>query len=96
MATLIVSDSSQDGWTDFLTETVRILDGYDVRGVAVIALFEQKTAEDDQALAAYYNMALRDKQEAASIVEADVTKAIVKANLMKMLQELEDEEDGDG
>lgn len=95
MAVLIVSDHPQDGWTDFLADTVRIIDNYDVRGVAIIALFKEETAESDQALVAYHNMTLRDKQEAASIVEADVTKRILKSNLREMLQELEDEESGD-
>ncbi len=63
-----------------------------VRGVAVVALFRQDTDEDFQAVSAYQNMGLRDKQEAASIIEADVTRHILKANLRDMLDELEGED----
>ncbi len=85
------SDKPLEEWGRFLVETIHELDGFKVRGVAVVALLRQDTDEDFQAVTAYQNMALQDKQEAVSLIEADVTKQILKANLRDMLDELEGE-----
>lgn len=44
-------------------------------------------------LTGYYNMPLQDKQTAASNIQADVTDGIIRANMRRYLEELEQEDD---
>ena len=76
----------------FLEETMQILSSEKVQGLAVVALLEGPDESGADVLTGYYNMSLRDKQAAASQIQADVTDGIVRANIRRYLEEMEQEE----
>lgn len=94
MAMLITSDKPVEEWTSFIMESVSLLENRKVRGVAIVALLREETEDNARAVIGYHNMALKDKQEVVSLVQADVIKQIIRANLRELLQELEEDEDG--
>lgn len=93
MAYMLVSDKPVEDWASFLAEGIQELSRYKVRGVAMVALLEPGPDGENEVMTGYHNMNLRDKQEAASHIQADVTDGIVRANMRRYLEELENEED---
>lgn len=91
MSYILVSDKPTEEYAEFLAKTANELNGHKVRGIAMVALMEGD--DDCDAMTAYWNMGLMDRQEAASHIQADVTVGIIRANLRDMLGELE--EDGE-
>lgn len=81
---LILSDKPLESYEEFLGEAIRDLNGLPVRSIAVVALLEDKSA-----VVGYHNMDLFDQQLAAAQIQADITDAIVRANIAGYLQELE-------
>lgn len=93
MAQILLSDKPIEGWTSFLAENIQVLGKYKVRAVAVVALLEEPDEDGADVLTGYYGMDLQDKQTAASNIQADVTDGLVRANLRRYLQELEEEDE---
>lgn len=88
----ILSDKPFEDYISFVTETLQILSGEKVKGLAVVALLEEPDAGGADVLTGYYNMNLQDKQTAASNIQADVTDGIIRANMRRYLEEMEQEE----
>lgn len=88
----ILSDQPFEDYILFLEETMQTLSSEKVQGLAVVALLEGPDESGADVLTGYYNMSLRDKQEAASQIQADVTDGIVRANIRRYLEEMEQEE----
>lgn len=93
MAKILLSDRPIEGWATFLSENIQILEEYRVRAVALVVLLEEPGEDGADVLTGYYGMSLQDKQIAASNIQADVTDSIIRANIQKYLEELEEEQD---
>lgn len=89
----ILSDKPFEDYISFVTETLQILSSKKVRGLAIVALLEEPDEDGADVLTGYYNMSLQDKQTAASNIQADVTDGIIRANMRRYLEELEQEDD---
>lgn len=89
----ILSDKPFEDYISFVTETLQILSAKKVRGLAIVALLDEADEDGADVLTGYYNMPLQDKQAAASHIQADVTDGIVRANMRRYLEELEQEDD---
>lgn len=89
-AFMIVSDRPPEEYQAFLTQAIQDLSDYAVRGVALVALLEEPDEDEADVLTAYFNMNLQDKQLAAGNIQADVVDGIVRANMRRYLEELED------
>ena len=87
----ILSDKPFEDYISFMTETLQVLSSCKVHGLAIVALLEEPDEDGSDVLSGYYNMCLKDKQEAASHIQADVTDGIVRANMRRYLEELEQE-----
>ena len=85
---LILSDKPLESYEEFLGEAIQDLNGLPVRSVCVVALLEDKSA-----VVGYHNMDLADQQLAAAQIQADITDAIVRANIADYLRELESGEE---
>lgn len=88
----ILSDKPFEDYISFVTETLQILSAKKVRGLAIVALLDEADEDRADVLTGYYNMPLQDKQAAASHIQADVTDGIVRANMRRYLEELEQED----
>lgn len=88
---MIVSDSPAQDYENFLTEGMAEMRKYKVRSLAIVAILEKGEQEDT--LDGYFNMDLRDLQVAAATIQADITDKLVRANLRRYLEELEETED---
>ena len=88
----ILSDKPFEDYISFVTETLQILSAKKVRGLAIVALLDEADEDGADVLTGYYNMHLQDKQTAASHIQADVTDGIVRANMRRYLEELEQED----
>ena len=88
----ILSDKPFEDYISFVTETLQILSAKKVRGLAIVALLDEADEDGADVLTGYYNMCLKDKQTAASHIQADVTDGIVRANMRRYLEELEQED----
>ena len=91
----ILSDKPFEDYISFVTETLKIISHQKVRGLAVVVMLEEPDEDGAAALTAYFHLGLRGKEEAAANIRADITDGIVRANMRRYLQELE-EEDADG
>lgn len=87
---MLLSDRPQKNYETFLLEGLEELRKYTVRGLAVVALLEPDE-EDEAVLTGYFNMNLQDKELAAANIQADVVDGILRANIKRYLEELEDE-----
>lgn len=54
------------------------LSKYKVTGMAVVVMVEPKEPDDEDILAFYHHMSIRDKQLAAAVIEGDVHYAIAE------------------
>ena len=88
----ILSDKPFEDYISFVTETLQILSAKKVRGLAIVALLDEADEDGADVLTGYYNMPLQGKQAAASHIQADVTDGIVRANMRRYLEELEQED----
>ena len=91
---IVLSDRPLEKHEQFLAEAMESLDGSPVFGVALVALMEDGTA-----FTGYHGVmaGLAGKQLAAAQIQADVTDAIVRANIADYLEEAEEceEEEAD-
>lgn len=92
---MVVSDEPLRDYQKFLTQAIRDLSGYKVGGIALVALLEEPDEDGADVLTAYFHLGLRGKEEAAANIRADVTEGIVRANLRRYLQELEEEDEAE-
>lgn len=96
MSYILLSDKPAEGYAEFLARAINDLSSYNVRGIALVALLDQPQEENIDAMTAYWNMSLRDKETAVADVQSDITAQIVRANLRTFLEELEREGEDDG
>ena len=61
-----------------LVELMEDLSKYKVTGMAVVVMVEPKEPDDEDILAFYHHMSIRDKQLAAAGIEGDVHYAIAE------------------
>lgn len=87
---MLLSDRPQKNYEAFLLEGLEELRKHTVRGLAVVALLEPDE-EGEAVLTGYFNMSLQDKELAAANIQADVVDGILRANIKRYLEELEDE-----
>lgn len=90
---MVVSDEPLRDYQEFLTQAMRDLSGYKVGGIALVALLEEPDEDGADALTAYFHLGIRGKEEAAANIQADITDGIVRANIRRYLQELEEEDE---
>ena len=57
------------------------------------ALLEEPDEDGADALTAYFHLGVRGKEEVAANIQADIIDGIVRANLRRYLQELEEEDE---
>lgn len=88
----ILSDKPLEDYIPFVAETLQAISAKKVRGLAIVALLDEADEDGADVLTGYYNMPLQDKQTAASHIQADVTDGIVRANMRRYLEELEQED----
>ena len=87
----ILSDKPFESYISFVQETLEIISHQKVRGLAVVVLLEEPDEDGADVLTGYYGMDLKDKQEAASNIQADVTDGIIRVNMRRYLEELDQE-----
>lgn len=92
---MVVSDEPLRDYQEFLAQAMRDLSGYKVGGIALVALLEEPDEDGAAALTAYFHLGLWGKEEAAANIQADITDGIVRANMRRYLQELEEEDEED-
>lgn len=85
---MVLSDKPLEGYEQFIAEALEELDGRPVLGIALVALME-----DGSAITGYHGLDVLGKQVAAAQVQADITDAIVRANIADYLRELESGEE---
>ena len=88
----ILSDQPLEEWQSDLTRILEELSRYEVRGLALIALVEADSDEDDDVLAWYNRMSIRDKQLAASVIQEDAHYAIARQAIEHYMEDREEEE----
>lgn len=84
----LLSDKPLEGYQAFLGEAIKELNGKPVKGVALVAILD-----DGYALCGYHDLDLAGKQLAAAQIQADITDAIVRANIRSYLDEMEEDEE---
>lgn len=84
----ILSDKPLEGYEKFMGEALEELDGRPVLGIALVALME-----DGSAITGYHELDVLGKQVAAAQIQADITDAIVRANIADYLEALDEEAD---
>lgn len=73
--TVIFSGNKQNEYLPFLTETIDALGAEQVRGLAVVAILE-----DRQVFTAYWNMDLQDKATAETNIRYDCIDQMIRNN----------------
>ncbi len=87
---VIVSDRPPEEYEEFIYEEVSMLSEYDIRSVALVAVLE-----DNRIICGYHNMSVLDKEIVASTVRDDAMLEVVRANLKRLLDQMEEEDDGE-
>ena len=62
-------------------------------GIPLVARLAEPDEDGADALTAYFHLGIRGKEEAAANIQADITDGIVRANIRRYLQELEEEDE---
>lgn len=81
----LISDRPVNDYETFFVDLMHGLDKYKIRSVAVVAVLEEPAANGGDAIVGYHNMSLRDRQLAASLIEADITYKIAQDAVRDML-----------
>lgn len=89
---MIIADRPLKDYEQFIQEGLQTLSCYDVRGIAVVAVLEG--ADDGKMFTGYHNLSLLDKEAVVESIRDDCTEELIRANLHRWLDEL-DEEDYD-
>lgn len=80
-----ISDRPVNDYEAFFVDLMHGLDKYKIRSVAVVAVLEEPAANGGDAIVGYHAMSLRDRQLAASLIEADITYKIAQDAVRDML-----------
>lgn len=83
----LISDRPVNDYEAFFVDLMHGLDKYKIRSVAVVAdtTLEEPAANGGDAIVGYHAMSLRDRQLAASLIEADITYKIAQDAVRDML-----------
>ena len=85
---MMLSDKPPENYEKFLMEASEFLHGMPVMGLALVTLMEDGTA-----VTGYHELDVLGKQIAAAQIQADITDAIVRANIADYIAELEEPEE---
>ena len=77
-----------------LVKLMEELSRYKVTGMAVVVMVEPKKEGDEDVLAYYHHMSIRDKQLAAAVIEGDVHYAIAEDAIRHYMGDEEELDDG--
>lgn len=77
-----------------LVELLEELSKYKVTGMAVVVMVEPEEPNDEDVLAFYHRMSIRDKQLAAAVIEGDVHYAIAEDAIRNYMGDEEELDDG--
>ena len=88
----LISDRPVNDYETFFVDLMNDLDKYKIRSVAVVVL-EEPAANGGDAIVGYHAMSLRDRQLAASLIEADITYKIAQGAVRDMLDLTEPDEE---
>ena len=75
---LLAADRPVREYESALVELLEDLSKYKVTGMAVVVMVEPREPDDEDILAFYHRMSIRDKQLAAAVIEGDVHYAIAE------------------
>lgn len=75
---LLAADRPVREHENALVELMEELSKYKVTGMAVVVMVEPKEQDDEDILAFYHHMSIRDKQLAAAVIDGDVHYAIAE------------------
>ena len=92
---MVVSDKPLQGHQEFLADLAKKTAGYKVKGVAAVFLLDERIDERADVLTAYFNMNMQDRQIAAAEIQADIVDGIVRANIRRYLEELDEDQEED-
>ena len=68
----LLSDRPAKDYEGFFVDLMNHLDSFEIRGVAVVAILAKQTDNGSDAITAYHEMCLRDRELAASLIQEDV------------------------
>lgn len=71
-----ISDRPVNDYEAFFVDLMHGLDKYKISSVTVVEVLEEPAANGGDAILGYHAMSLRDRQLAASPIEADITYKI--------------------
>ena len=89
----LISDRPVNDYEAFFLDLMHGMDKYKIRGVAVVAVLEEPAANGGDAIVGYHAMSLRDRQLAASLIDADITYKIAQDAVRDMLDLTEPDEE---
>ena len=89
----LISDRPVNDYETFFVDLMHGLDKYKIRSVAVVAVLEEPAANGGDAIVGYHDMSLRDRQLAASLIEADIAYKIAQDAVRDMLDLTEPDEE---
>ena len=89
----LISDRPVNDYEAFFVDLMHGLDKYKIRSVAVVAVLEEPTTNGGDAIVGYNAMSLRDRQLAASLIQADITYKIAQDAVRDMLDLPEPDEE---
>ncbi len=81
----LISDRPVNDYEAFLLDLMHDMGKYKIRSVAVVAILEEPTVDGGDAIVGYYAMGMRDRQLAASLIQADINRKIALDAVRDML-----------
>lgn len=81
----LLSDRPVNDYETFFVDLMHGLDKYKIRSVAVVAIFEEPEEDGSDAITGYFNIGIRGRQMAASLLQEDTTKIIAQDAVRDML-----------
>lgn len=90
----LLSDRPVRDYEMFLVNMMRVLDGRQVRSLALVAELVEPEENGADMITAYHKMPLRDRQMAVAAIEEDITYEIARRAILDIAAaDEEDEED---
>ena len=81
----LISDRPVNDYEAFFVDLMHGLDKYKIRSVAVVAVLEEPAANGGDAIVGYHAREKRDRQLAASLIEADISYKIAQDAVRDMM-----------
>ena len=81
----LISDRPVNDYEAFLLDLMHGLDEHKIRSVAVVAIFEEPEEDGSDAITGYFNIGIRGRQMAASLLQEDTAKIIAQDAVRDML-----------